>query len=617
MSSKETHSFQAEVGQLLDIVTHSIYTDREIFVRELVSNAADALEKMRHTQLTERDIYNADLPLEIYITTDEEKGLITIQDYGIGMSREELVENLGTIAHSGSKAFVEALKKSKEENDQTGLIGQFGVGFYSAFMVSDSVEVHTHSYKNDAPDLVWISDGKTGYSIEESANEQRGAKIVMHLQEEAKDFSKESTIESILKRYSSFVPFPIHLNGKKINTVQALWMRSKNEITEEEYTEFYKYQANAFDDPLLTLHFAADAPLTINTLLFTPKENMERFGLGRTEPGVALYCKKVLIDPKPQDLLPEWLRFLRGVIDSADLPLSLSRETMQDSELLKKISKVITGRFIKSVAETAKKDPEKFDAFYEAYNTNLKEGVATDYANREKLAKLLRYESSLTEAGKKTSFSDYISRMGEKQENIYYLFGKSRESIEQAPHLEAFKARNIEVIYLTEAVDEFVMTHLNEFDGKKLMSADNAELDLDDVSGDAEGEAIEKSEFDSLCSWLKETLGEAKVSKIEASKRLVDSPAMALNSNPMQSPAMRQMMKAMNQQLPEQQAVNLELNSKHALIKNLATLKEKDTETAKLVAEQIYDNALISAGYMEDARTSVNRIYKILEKING
>ncbi|MBN2068334.1 MAG: molecular chaperone HtpG [Opitutales bacterium] len=614
MSSKEQHSFQAEVGQLLDIVTHSIYTDREIFVRELVSNAADALEKLRHTQLTEKEIFDADLPLEINIQTDEEKHTITLQDYGIGMTQEELVENLGTIAHSGSKAFMEALRKN-QEGEKAGLIGQFGVGFYSAFMVADSVTVHTHSYKPEGTHLTWTSDGKTGYTIEESSCERRGAKIVLQLKEDAYEFATESRIEGILKRYSSFVPFPVNLNGKKVNTVQAIWMRNKNEITEEEYTEFYKYQANAFDEPLLTLHFSADAPLTINALLFTPKENMERFGFGRMEPGVALYCKKVLIDPNPKELLPEWLRFLKGVIDSADLPLSLSRETMQDSELLRKISKVITGRYIKHLSETASKDPEAYNKFYETFHVMLKEGVTTDYANREKLAKLLRYESSLTEAKKQTGFEDYLGRMGEKQESIYYIYGKSREAIENTPHLEAFKARNIEVIYLTEAIDEFVMTHLGEFEGKKLVSVDAADLDLDDVSADGAGEALGSKELKSLCSWMKQTLGEAKVSKVEASKRLVDSPVIALNTDKMYTPAMRQMMKAMQQDIPAQPAVALEVNAKHPLIKQLAALSEKDGETAALIAEQIYDNALISAGYMEDARNSVPRIYKLLEKL--
>jgi molecular chaperone HtpG len=614
-SNVENHTFQAEVRQLLDIVIHSLYTDKEIFIRELVSNASDSLEKLRHFELSGEAIHDDKLPLEINITTDDTAGTITIQDYGIGMTHDELVDNIGTIAKSGSKAFAAAIKEAKEAGgDPANLIGQFGVGFYSAFMAAAEVSVYTRSWKGDGEDLVWVSDGQGEYRIERTEDTQRrGAKVVVKLQEDAKEFSQKTRVEEILKRYSSFVQFPINLNGERVNTMDALWLRSKNEIKEEEYTEFYKFQANAFDEPRHTLHFAADAPLAINALLFTPKENIERFGFGRMEPGVSLYCKKVLIDDKPEGLLPEWLRFARGVVDSADLPLNISRESMQDSALVQKLNKILTGRFIKHLASEAKKDADAYKEFYEQFGIYIKEGITSDFTNREKLAKLLRYESSLTEAGTQTSLDDYVSRMKEEQKEIYFLYAPSRESIESGPYLEAFTSRNLEVLFTYEPIDEFVMNHLNEFDGKKLVSADSSDVELADEAPSTE-EKLNKEEQEALTQWLKETLGE-KVTEVATSKRLVGSPAAALNSDKMMTPSMRRIMKAMNQDTGAPSAVRLEINPAHDLMAKLNGLRESNPDVAKLVAEQIYDNSMIAAGFVEDPRSMVSRIYDLLGKI--
>lgn len=609
----EKHQFQAETRQLLDIVIHSLYTDKEIFVRELVSNAADSLEKMRHTALTE-SVFDDSLPLEINITTDDTAGTITIQDYGVGFTRDELNENIGTIAHSGSKAFAAALKEAgKAGKEGAELIGQFGVGFYSAFMVAEEVKVYTHSWKEDGENLIWTSDGLGEYAIEEAPDTQRrGAKLVIKLKEDEKDFANSSTIEGIIKRYSSFVPFTINLNGEKIETVEALWLRSKAEVTKEEYTEFYKFQANAFDEPNYTLHFSADAPITINSLLFTPKENMEKFGFGRMEPAVSLYCKKVLIDAKPEGLLPEWMRFVKGVIDSADIPLNISRESMQDSALIKKIGTVISGRYLKSLIDEAKKNPEDYDAFYKNFGLFLKEGVTSDFANKDRLAKLLRYESSLTEDKKTTSLADYVSRMPEEQKEIYYLYAPSRDAIETGPYLETFRQNSREVLFLYEPIDEFVMNHLNEFDGKKLLAADSSEIDLDDATGD--GDALSEEELKALTEWFKTTLGE-KVSEVEASKRLVDSPAAALNADKMMTPTMRRLMKSMQQDVPDQQTIRLEINPRHTLVHNLNSLRTSDGDLAAELAEQIYGNAMIAAGFIEDPREMVSRVYKMMERL--
>src|SRR6185295_14345768 len=432
-ATPQKFEFQAEIKQLLDIVVHSLYTEKEIFIRELVSNASDALEKLRHTQLTEKNIFDDRLDLEINVTTDDKAKTVTIQDFGVGMTRAELIENLGTIAHSASKAFLKALGEGGAKN--TNLIGQFGVGFYSSFMVAKSVKVYSHSWRAAEPGHVWTSDGSGSYEIEESEGQRRGTKIVIELKEDCSEFSQDWKIKEILERYSAFVSFPINLNGKRINTVQALWLRNKNEIKDEEYTEFYKFQAHAFDEPRLRLHFSADAPLSINALLFVPKENTEKLGFARTEASVALYCRKVLIDAKPKNLLPEWLRFLKGVVDSEDLPLNISRETMQDKALVDKLNKVITKRFLKFLEDEAKNRAEAYHEFYQEFGVFLKEGAALDYTHKESLLKLLRFESALTEKGKLTSLADYVSRMPADQKEIYYLVGPNRASIEAGPYL--------------------------------------------------------------------------------------------------------------------------------------------------------------------------------------
>jgi molecular chaperone HtpG len=611
-AAPQKFEFQAEIKQLLDIVIHSLYTEKEIFVRELVSNASDALEKLRHLQLTEKEIHDDNLPLEINITTDETAKTITIQDYGLGMTRAELIENLGTIAHSGSKAFLKALGEGGAKN--SNLIGQFGVGFYSAFMVAKRVKVYTHSWKKDEPGHVWTSDGSGSYEIEESEGQRRGAKIVIELKDDCADFSKEWRVKEILTRYSAFVGFPITLNGTKLNTVQALWLRSKSEIKDEEYNEFFKFIAHTSEAPRYRLHFSADAPLAINALLFVPPDNTERLGFARLEPSVGLYCRKVLIDAAPKDLLPEWLRFLKGVVDSEDLPLNISRETMQDKALLDKLGKVITKRFLKLLEEESTQRTDGYNEFYAQFGLFLKEGAALDFTHKDQLVKLLRWESSLTEKGKTTSLADYVSRMKDGQKEIYYLVAPNREAIESGPYLEGFKARNLEVLFCYEAVDEYVFNNVREFDGKKFLSADHADVKLDDLP--QQGEALSESDAKDLAKWLKESLGE-QVAEVKTSDRLVNSPALATNADKFASPMMRRMMKAMKKpgEADEPVKVNLEINPRHAVIKKLHAMRSADADKAELVAEQLLDNALIAAGLLEDPSRMVARLNKLLESV--
>ena len=592
MSKKnsETKEFHAEVRQLLDIVIHSLYTDREIFIRELISNASDALEKLRMTQLTENKIFEGDLPLEVNITTDETAKTITISDYGIGMTREELSENLGTIAHSGTKAFLERAKDGAKPD----VIGQFGVGFYSAYMVADKVEVFTHSWKEDEEHLRWESDGASGYTIDEVEGQRRGSRIVVHLKEEHEEFAKTHRVRGIVERYSNFVGFPVNLNGERVNTVEALWLRPKKEVTDEQYKEFYQFTAHAMDDPRYTMHFSADAPLAINALLFVPEENAERMGLGAQPPGGALYCRKVLIDAQPEGLLPEWLRFVKGVVDSEDLPLNISRESMQDTALVRKLSEVITKRFIKFLAKQAEGSPEDYKKFYERFNRFLKEGIVASPAHQELLAGLLRFESSMTDPGELSSLDGYLDRMNEGQEEIYFLVGSSREALERGPYFEGFRDRGLEVAFFTEAVDDYVLEGLREYKGKKLIAANRSGIELEDLPQEGEEDSLDEKETEGLISWLNSSL-EGRVAQVEAGKRLVNHPMVALLPEDAPNAQMRAMMEAMGQEAPEAKA-KLEVNPRHPLIRQLASIREERGELASKVADQLTNHALLAAG---------------------
>jgi molecular chaperone HtpG len=610
MSKTETHHFQAEIQQLLDIVVHSLYTDKEIFVRELISNAADACEKLRFNQSSGQPVYQSDVASGIAVTTDEKAGTITISDTGCGMTHGELVENLGTIAHSGTKAFLKQLVA--DQKPDVSLIGQFGVGFYSAFMVAKKVTVFSRSFAPAEPGWQWVSEGLGGYEISPANDLPRGTKITLELKDDAKDFAQESTVERIIQRYSSFVPFPIELNTKRLNTVQAIWARNKNEIKEEEYNEFYTFVGHDHDHPMFRLHFTADAPLAIQSLLFVPSRNFETLGMGRLESEVNLYCRKILIQAKAKGLFPEWLRFLKGVVDSEDLPLNISRETMQDTSLMQKLNKVLTGRFLKFLDEQSEKEAAAYEKFYAEYQRFLKEGVVTDFTHKEALGKLLRYESSSLDKGKLTSLADYVKRMSGEQKEIYCLLAANRAAAEASPYFEVFKERKFEVLFLYDAWDEFVMEHLHTFDGKPLKLAEKADLNLSAKKENALSEEAAKS----LAQWLKETLGD-KVGEVRASQRLVESPAVVVDADKFMTANMRRMMKAMKQDGPDLPATkhDLEINPAHPIMARLDAMRSKDAALAGSVAEQILDNARVAAGLLEDPRAMLTRLNSLLEKV--
>jgi molecular chaperone HtpG len=605
-STTERHVFQAEIRQLLEIVIHSLYTDHEIFIRELISNAADATEKLKFLQTSGTDIFQPETALKISVSTDDQAKTITFTDAGFGMTHGELIDNLGTIAHSGSKAFLEQVKASQGD---TNLIGQFGVGFYSAFMVAEKVTVYTRSYQPDESGWIWTSDGQSGYEIEPADELDRGTKIVLQLRDT--EFAQKHRVESVIKRYSNFVPFPIELNGDVVNTVQALWTKNKNEVTDTEYGEFYKYIGHDSEAPIYRLHFSADAPLSIRALLFVPAKSLELLTLTRGEPEVHLYCRKVLIQQRAKGLLPEWLRFLRGVVDSEDLPLNISRETMQDSALLRKLNEVLTKRVLKWLDEEAKADPVKYDRFFHEHGHCLKEGVTVDWSHKEAIAKLLRFESSHTEAGKTTSLADYITRMPADQTDIYWLLAPSRESAEASPYFEVFREKKYEVLFLTHAHDEFVMDHLATFDGKKLISAEKADLKLE-----KEFTGLNEDTARLLANFIKETLGD-RVGEVRASKRLVGSPAVAVESDAHITTSMRRMMKMMRRSgdtFPESKP-DLEINPDHPMIVQLEATRGTNGDLARQVAEQIFDNALVAAGLLEDPRAMLNRMNSLLERL--
>ncbi|MHB1043790.1 MAG: molecular chaperone HtpG [Eubacteriales bacterium] len=611
--SHEKMDFQAEVKQLLDIVVNSLYTEREIFLRELISNSADALEKYRYESITAGEAGDGEeLPLEINIETGDAEHTLTVTDAGIGMTREELVENLGTIAHSGSKKFIEQLAAAGRQD--LNLIGQFGVGFYAAFMVAKKIRVITRSYLPGDQTYEWSSGGAGSYSVGAAEGITRGTKIILELKDDAHEFAKPETVKRIIKQYSSFVPFPIKVDGEQVNTVQAIWTRNKNEVKEEEYTEFYKFVATDFEEPLYRLHFSADAPLAINALLFVPKNNFERFGFGRMDPGVNLYCRKILIQQHAKEILPEWLRFVKGVVDSEDIPLNISRETMQDSAVVARLRKVVTGRFLKFLGEQASEDREKYAGFWKTFGAFIKEGAASDFAYRDELAKLLRFETSKTEPGKLASLEDYIGRMKEGQKEIYFINGPSREIIDAGPYIEAFRANDLEVIYNYEPVDDFVLSSLTEYGGKKLISADQAGLELPAMESGQDAEPLGSTAAGELTGWLKGVLGD-KVDEVRQSSRLVDSPAIIVNLDENLTSSMQRVMQAMNRDLGNLGRKALEVNTRHKLIKRLAGLREEDPEFARLVAEQVYDNAVISAGLAIEPRAMIERIYRILDRV--
>ena len=605
--SSQSMEFQAETKRLLSIVANSLYTDKEVFVRELVSNASDALEKRRYAALTGGGGggEEAGSKMEISITTNKDANTLTIADTGIGMSREELIDNLGTIARSGTKAFAQNLQEKGEA--AANVIGQFGVGFYAVFMVADEVTVYSRKHGSDVAHC-WRSTGDGSYALSEATNVEPGTTIVLKLKSTETNFSQRFHIEQNIRKYSNFVGFPITVDGTRVNTLEALWTKSKNEVTVEQHADFYRYVAQAFDDPRYTLHFQADSPLSIRALFYVPQSHMEKWGMARQDRGVHLYSRKVLIQSRCETLLPEWMRFLKGVVDSEDLPLNISRETMQDSLLMRKLSTVLAKRVVKFLQERAKIDQAAFISFYQEFGQYLKEGVYTDFDNKHEIAKLLRFESSRGTPGELISLDDYVGRMKPEQgDEIFWLLAPSRDSALSSAYMESFKAKGVEVLLLYSTVDEFVMTNLMQYSGKSLISAEAAKLAVEDSS--ASGAAkLSVEEAKGLQEWMTKAVDGVK--EVKLSSRLVDSPAIVVGH---ESASMRRMMTMVESgRAPALPPQTLEINGGHPIIVALAAARKAEPEMASKVASQLFANALIAAGLLDDPRTMLPNVNALL-----
>lgn len=617
-SKIETFEFQAEVAKVLDIVIHSLYTDKEIFIRELVSNAADALEKRRHFELIHKRDPEKSNELGIAITVDNKEKTMTINDTGIGMNRDELIENLGKVAHSGAVEYLKKLGESDKKD--VNLIGQFGVGFYSAFMVAEKVEVESCSVESPGSGYRWTSSGSSEYSIEPIKKSDPGTSITLYLQKDAEEFAEEWRVKEIVERYSNFVSFPISINDQRINVIQALWTRNPQDVKDQEYQELFKFLNYSNEDPLAWLHFTTDAPINLKALLFIAPENPEKMGFGRLETNVNLYSRRVLIQRQAKDLLPLWLRFLSGVVDSEDIPLNISRETMQDSALIRKISRMLTKRALKYLKETAEKNPDLYKRFWENFGSFIKEGVVTEFSDRDALSELLRFESSLTEPGQLTSLSEYVERMPETQKEIYYLAGANRAGIESSPYIEVFRKRGIEVIYNFDPVDDFVMHHLLEYKGKKTVSADSEKLELpkqdfdEQLKSDDTVSTLSPEDIRAIGDWIRSKLQE-KVADVKSSDRLVDSPLILVNPDGAMTGAMQRMLEAAGRDVSYAVKRNLQFNPDHKIIRKLIELRKGDDDAATLVLEQLYDHAALDAGMAVETRAMVDRMNRIISSM--
>ncbi len=621
-ATTQAFTFQTEVQKVLDILIYSLYTHKEIFLRELISNASDALDKVNYLVLTQDkdNIADPELPLGIRIRFNEKDQILTIADSGIGMSYDELKNNLGTIAHSGSAEFISKLNENKGSN--LDLIGQFGVGFYSVFMIGKEVRVHSRSFQKEQPAHVWISDGKGGFRIEESTLQStRGTTIEILVKDEEKEFLDKFRLEGIINKYSNFVNFPILVNDEQVNKISALWTKNKSEITPEQYSEFYKFISKYGDDFLTHLHLKFDSPFQFSSILFFPGSNLEKMGFWKYEQGIHLYCKRILIQTDNKDLLPPYLRFIFGVVDSEDLNLNVSRETIQNDPVFSKIKSNLTKKILDHLHDLASKEPELYTKIWVEFSRFIKEGVHQDFTHRERIVSLLRFHSSKADSIEAwISLEDYLKRMQIEQKEIYYLTGPDLRSIQNSSYLEIFKKEDIEVLYLDDPMDEFVLSSLTEFKEKKFISVEQANIDyLNKSSRKSKADEPEKDkaleqQLNDLMGFMKLTLKDEVVDVID-SIRLVDSPACLVNAENAPSSHVQKLLKMMNKETLNTKKI-LEINLHNPIIMNLAKLYQRDpvSDTLKEMIRQLYENSLVAAdGLIERPETMIKRIEKIMQ----
>ena len=608
--NKEIHEYQAEMQKVLDILVHSLYTEREIFLRELISNASDALSKMQFTALTTEDILEKDCELEIKISLDDEEKTVIVTDTGIGMTRQEIIDNIGKIASSGTLQFLKALKEDQDKANN--LIGQFGVGFYSVFMVAKKVVLETRSFLEDEQGWQWSSQGSGQYELRPLEMSNRGTTIKIFLKDDAHEFCSDFRLETIIKKYSDYIPFPVILKDKTVNRVKALWTLAKSEIEQSDYDEFYKRLSHDYRAPFFSQHLSIDAPIQYFALLFIPEEVGNEVLYARESTGINLYAQRVFIQSENKNLLPPFLRFVRGVVDSEDLPLNVSRESIQHNALLEKIKKSLVSRLLKELQNLAESNVEKYNQFWKRFGIFLKEGVSGEYSNREKLVELLRFNSSIFETAEEiTSLEDVQKRIREEQKEIYYVIGPSRDAILHNPNLEYFKENGLEVLYLYDHVDDFLMMELREYRGKPLKSISQADINVEEKNNTPD--EFSKDEAKTIIEYIKAQLGD-RVADVIQSKRLVGSPCSLINPKDSMSSHMEKMMKAVNKDF-EISKRNLEINPNHALIQNMARLlkKDKDSPFLKEYVEQLFNNVLLVEGLLDNPLELLPRMYRFME----
>lgn len=632
--NKETHSFQTEVKQLLHLMIHSLYSNKEIFLRELISNAADAADKLRFEALSHDNYFENDSDLKIRVTSDKDAGTLTIEDNGIGMTRDEVMANLGTIARSGTSEFLKNL--TKEQQSDSSLIGQFGVGFYSSFIVADEVEVRTRKAGQVADEGVsWVSKGDGEFSVESITKESRGTEIILHLKKEENEFVEPWRLRSIIGKYSDHISLPVEMEkvdagspdeDKKeddevivpefevVNKATALWTRPKSEVKKDEYKEFYKHISHDFGEPLVWSHNKVEGKQEYTSLLYLPKK--APFDLwNRDKPrGVKLYVQRVFIMDDAEQFLPIYLRMVRGVLDSNDLPLNVSREILQDSSAAQSLRNACVKRVLGMLEKLAKSKKDDYQGFWDEFGSVLKEGLAEDFANKEKIAGLLRFASTQDNTSKQTvSLNDYIERMKPEQDKIYYIVADNFATAKSSPHLEVYRKNGIEVLMLSDRIDEWAMGNLTEFSGKKLQSITQGDLDLGGLTSEEDKENIEKATKDNsdLIEKIKKYLGD-KVEDVKISARLEESPTCVVSSDGGMSLQMNRMMKAAGQAVPEAKPV-FEINIDHQLVKQLDTDMVQDDFDDWVAL--LFDQAVLAdSGQLEDPSAFTQRLNRLLLK---
>ncbi|WP_445497808.1 molecular chaperone HtpG [Photorhabdus sp. SF281] len=625
MKGQETRGFQSEVKQLLQLMIHSLYSNKEIFLRELISNASDAADKLRFRALSAPELYEGDGEMRVRLSFDKEKRAITISDNGIGMTRDEVIDNLGTIAKSGTKAFLESIGSDQAKDSQ--LIGQFGVGFYSAFIVSDKVTVRTRAAGASIDQGVfWESAGEGDYTVADIEKETRGTEITLHLREGEDDFLNDWRLRSVISKYSDHIALPVEIETKnkseeegeedtvtweKINKAQALWTRGKSEITDEEYKEFYKHISHDFTDPLIWSHNRVEGKQEYTSMLYIPSQAPWDMWNREHKHGLKLYVQRVFIMDDAEQFMPNYLRFVRGLIDSNDLPLNVSREILQDNSITRNLRNALTKRALQMLDKLAKDDAEKYQQFWQQFGLAMKEGPAEDNTNKEAIAKLLRFASTHNDSSAQTvSLEEYVSRMTAGQDKIYYITSDSYAAAKNSPHLELFRKKGIEVLLLSERIDEWMMGYLTEFDGKKFQSVSKADESLDKLADEdkVEQEEIDK-QLEPFVERVKTLLGD-RVKEVKLTHRLTDTPAIVTTNVDEMSTQMAKLFAAAGQQVPDVK-YNFELNPDHQLVKLAADISD-EAQFADWV-ELLLDQALFAErGTLEDPNQFIRRMNQLL-----